>query len=389
MTPGGGALDGVARPDHLVERLLVPDLHGLLDRRVLDHQEAPGLRVAAIGGARCRRRRILLDQLIRHRIGLQPPHRAGGADDFEYVLHRYVLLYQPFHRRHAARTGAAAVDDDVRAGHVARQVGAKIQHRARRFPRAARSGRWGCRRHRRMHAFRVVRISLRFQRAHHARLHRAGTHRVDPHAERRDVGRRDLGQAQHTMLRRHSRPACRATPNSPATEAVFTIAPDALLQHHRQHVAQAEEDALQVDRDDLVEHVLVIVLGRDDLALDAGVVEEAVDAAIRGQGLFDVVLHRRRFRHVGLHEVRVAAPLRDDVDGGLAERRRRHRPPSTLAPRSGEAQRGRSADAAATAGDQRNFAGEIPVRHGRFSAFRFAYGGSEVGVAAHAGGHPA
>ena len=34
-----------------------------------------------------------------------------------------------------------------------------------------------------VHAFRIVWIPLRFQRAHHPRLHRPGTDRVDPDAQ--------------------------------------------------------------------------------------------------------------------------------------------------------------------------------------------------------------
>jgi hypothetical protein len=49
--PGRRGGTGVARAHHLVERALVDHLHRLLDLRILDHQEAPALRVAAVGGA--------------------------------------------------------------------------------------------------------------------------------------------------------------------------------------------------------------------------------------------------------------------------------------------------------------------------------------------------
>ena len=67
---------------------------------------------------------------------------------------------------------------------------------------------------------------------------------------------------------------------SPATEAVLTTAPRLLAQHHRQHMAQAQEHAFDIDADDGVEHRLVVIDDRRHLAFDAGIVEEAVDPAI-------------------------------------------------------------------------------------------------------------
>lgn len=63
-----------------------------------------------------------------------------------------------------------------------------------------------------------------------------------------------------------------------------------LLTHDLQDLLEAEEDATQVDRDDTIELVGTEVLGEVLLALDAGVVEEAVDAAEGRQGLVDVAL---------------------------------------------------------------------------------------------------
>ena len=72
-----------------------------------------------------------------------------------------------------------------------------------------------------------------------------------------------------------------------------------LLQHDRQHVAQAEEHALDVDADDLVEHRLVVLGDRRDLAFDAGVVEEAVDAAEGVERGLHVGPHLGRLRDIG------------------------------------------------------------------------------------------
>ena len=64
-----------------------------------------------------------------------------------------------------------------------------------------------------------------------------------------------------------------------------------------------------------VEHRLVVFGGRRDLALDAGVVEEAVDAAVGVERRLDVVLHVGRFGDVGGDETRLAALLPDDAGG--------------------------------------------------------------------------
>jgi hypothetical protein len=77
VTPGG---------DHLVEGLLVPGLHRFLDLRVLDDQEPPLLRIAAVRRAAAGAQ-DLRDQFIGYRIRLQPPHGAGRLDNLEQVGH--------------------------------------------------------------------------------------------------------------------------------------------------------------------------------------------------------------------------------------------------------------------------------------------------------------
>ena len=52
------------RPDHLIKRALIPDLHRLLYGPVLDDEEAPLLRIRAIGRALSR-----LEDPIDERIG--------------------------------------------------------------------------------------------------------------------------------------------------------------------------------------------------------------------------------------------------------------------------------------------------------------------------------
>ena len=60
---------------------------------------------------------------------------------------------------------------------------------------------------------------------------------------------------------------------------MLTTAPRPWPQHDGQHVAQPEEYALLVHGDDPVEFRLVVLVGRAELALDAGIVEEGIDAA--------------------------------------------------------------------------------------------------------------
>src|SRR5262249_56397778 len=82
----------VAWADHLVERLLVPDLHRLLDLGILDDQEAPSLGVAAVGRANAGAQ-DLGNELVRHGIGLQTSHGAAGFDGFEHVGHVFLLYF--------------------------------------------------------------------------------------------------------------------------------------------------------------------------------------------------------------------------------------------------------------------------------------------------------
>ena len=85
------------RPDDLVEQLFVIALYCLfLGDRVLEDEELPALGVAA-ARSRLAGRQDLEDKLVRHRVGLQPPHRPHRMHDVENIaaqrnVVRHVLL---------------------------------------------------------------------------------------------------------------------------------------------------------------------------------------------------------------------------------------------------------------------------------------------------------
>src|SRR5207249_7608174 len=68
-------------------------------------------------------------------------------------------------------------------------------------------------------------------------------------------------------------------------------------------------------------HRLIIFGGVFDATFDTSVVEEAVDLAVSGNCLLDVVRDIGRFRDVRLHEAGLAALLLDDADRRFAARR--------------------------------------------------------------------
>jgi hypothetical protein len=134
--------------------------------------------------------------------------------------------------------------------------------------------------------------------------------------------------------------------------------PAILADHLRQHVAQAQEHALHVDADHGVEHRFVIFGDRHHLALDAGIVEEAVDAAERVDRGLHIGLYFGRLGDVGGDGDRVAAMLAHDAGGGRGRRAvaidRDH---FRAMPCEGHA--GRASDAVAAAGDECDLAGEV------------------------------
>ena len=68
----------------LVPGALVVGPDSLFDLCIADYQEAPALHVPAARRTHTRFQDHS-DQFVRHRVGLQPPHRAGGPHDLEEV----------------------------------------------------------------------------------------------------------------------------------------------------------------------------------------------------------------------------------------------------------------------------------------------------------------
>ncbi|GAB7304365.1 hypothetical protein MAFF212519_22430 [Clavibacter michiganensis] len=139
----------------------------------------------------------------------------------------------------------------------------------------------------------------------------------------------------------------------------------ALLAHDGEDLLEAEEHAAQVDRDDLVELRGREVLGEVLAALDAGVVEEAVDAAEALDGLAHVGVDVGLLRHVGEHGEDRGVGRRgrhggDGVDqaalGDVHE--------GELRALGGEAHGGGAAEAGSSAGDEDDLVGEAGGGHG-------------------------
>ena len=70
------------RAHYFVEGTLIPDLHRSLDGGVLDHEEAPLLRIRAIGRAlpRCE---DAIDERVGYGVGLEAPHSPRRLNDLE------------------------------------------------------------------------------------------------------------------------------------------------------------------------------------------------------------------------------------------------------------------------------------------------------------------
>ena len=137
---------------------------------------------------------------------------------------------------------SGAIDDDMRAGDVVRQIGAQVHHHIRHFLRRSIAPGRDASTVRVMYRHRMRRIYLRFQRAHHSRLDRAGTDGIHPYPQTSDIGGRDLGQPQHRMLGCDIG-AMPGPPNNPAVDEVLTMAPCLCFQHYRQHMPHAKKYA--------------------------------------------------------------------------------------------------------------------------------------------------
>ena len=142
-------------------------------------------------------------------------------------------------RRHRP---SCAIDDDMRAGDVVRQIGAQLHHHIRHFLRRSIAPGRDASTVRVMYRHRMRRIYLRFQRAHHSRLDQAGTDGIHPYPQTSDIGGRDLGQPQHRMLGCDIG-AMPGPPNNPAVDEVLTMAPCLCFQHYRQHMPHAKKYA--------------------------------------------------------------------------------------------------------------------------------------------------
>ena len=156
-------------------------------------------------------------------------------------------------------------------------------------------------------------------------------------------------------------PAPRAAP-----EEMLTIRPHLTRPHHGQNGLRAQERRFQVHRDGAVEIVLgQIVDAAHDR--DAGIVDENVDRAERGGGLFDHARNGRSLRDVGRDRDGAAAAslnLRDD-------RLRVFRPLAVIDRDRGaqfrERQRNRRTDAAGCARHQCDMRTQILPGHRRSS----------------------
>src|SRR6185369_9117911 len=204
---------------------------------------------------------------------------------------------------------------------------------------------------------RIGRVSLRLDRTHHARLNRAGADCIHSYAKTRHVGCRRLCQPEHAMLGSdiggHSRPAKNRRNRSAVHDGARPLS-----QHHRKHMTQPKEDALEVDDDDPIEHRLVVFLSRRNGALNSGIVEKAIDSAVRLERYLHITADVVSPRDVGAHEARYSATLLNQLGAsscaGLVDIG-----DHDFGAAGGETKRSRLPDIATATGDQCNFALEI------------------------------
>src|SRR5215470_17976023 len=116
----------VMRPDHLVEGALIPDLHGLLDGPVLDDEEAPLLRIRAVGRA-LPGLEDAVDERIRYGVRLEAPHGPRRMDDVE-KLSAVGHQYRPFPIIFARRVVAMIAPSGLASASPASASDAKTSH---------------------------------------------------------------------------------------------------------------------------------------------------------------------------------------------------------------------------------------------------------------------
>src|SRR5215831_3498646 len=103
---------------------------------------------------------------------------------------------------------------------------------------------------------------------------------------------------------------------SPATEAVFTTAPDFCFSMTGS-VAKAQEYALDVHIDHLIEYGLLVFGDRNHLSFDASVIKEAIDATKCIERGPYVGLNLRRLGDIGHTKACLTALLLDGAGGAL------------------------------------------------------------------------
>src|SRR5215212_6042802 len=170
----------------------------------------------------------------------------------------------------------AGIDGEHGAGHVRGLIRAQPQARLRdllRLPEAAEQA--DDRRELLLgHADSLERA------ADHRRVDRAGTDRVDADALRGVLERGHLGEADHAVLGRDVRRVVRLRPERADRADVDDRPAVALLEHLRELVLEAQGDALEIDRQDAVELLLVELGEGVRVRGDRGVVDRAVEPPV-------------------------------------------------------------------------------------------------------------
>ena len=155
------------------------------------------------------------------------------------------------------------------------------------------------------------------ERAHHARLDGRRRHGVHAHV-RAEGERTGARETDHGVLARDVGGDVRVARHARHRRQVHDRAAAAAAQHGAR-AAHAEEDAAHVDGEHAVENVERIALDRRHHALDAGVVDEQVEAAELSLGARHERLEVGFDRHVGGRDQRAAARAAH-AGGGRLER---------------------------------------------------------------------
>ena len=136
----------------------------------------------------------------------------------------------------------------------------------------------------------------------------AGTQRVHADAQLRVLDGGRLGEADHAVFARGVRRVAGGAADQPERRRIVHDRAAPVLEHFRDLVLHAQEDAFQVDRHDGVP-VGFGVLCRENqcVAADAGVVERAVELSPGCDGSRDHRLDLARLRDIRLDEHRVAS----------------------------------------------------------------------------------